>query len=152
MLHLIAGFMAGHAAALVALALASCIPVFGMLNQVYPDGDTAFFPCPTTVTKGMAVLIGLMPAVAVDDYNPRSGGTVFCFEGVYGLSVTATAALLPGAKVYAAGGTLDVPTNVTASVVLSSVNSGVPFGSIFGPGILVGVTNPAAPVRLNQSV
>lgn len=122
-----------------------------MLNQVFPDGDVGFFPCPTTVTKGMPVLIGLMPAVAIDNYNPNTLGTVFVFEGVYALPVTATAALGVGAKVYAVG-TLDAPTNVTTALTISSVNSGTPFGSLFDAKILIGVTNPLAAVRLNQSV
>lgn len=123
-----------------------------MLNQVYPDGDVCFFPCPVAVTKGMPVLIGITPAVAIDNYNPNSGGTVFALEGVYALPVTATAALPPGSKVYAAAGTLDATTNITTGLTLSSVNTGVPFGAILGPGILIGVTNPTAPVRINQSV
>jgi predicted RecA/RadA family phage recombinase len=99
----------------------------------------------------MPVLIGAMPAVAIDAYNPNTGGTVFAFEGVYYLPVTATAALGVGAKVYAAG-TLDVPTNVTTALTISSVNTGVPFGALFDAKILIGVTNPTAMVRLNQSV
>ena len=67
-----------------------------MLNQVFPNGDVGFFPCPANVVSGMPVLIGAMPAVAIDNYNPRSGGTVFVFEGIYALPVTATAALTPG--------------------------------------------------------
>jgi predicted RecA/RadA family phage recombinase len=148
MTHLIAG----HAHLLIALAILAGGAMFGMLNQVYPDGDVCFFLCPAAVTKGMPVLIGVTPAVAIDDYNPRSGGTVFALEGVYALSVVATAAIGPGGKIYAAAGTLDAPTNVTTGLTLSSVNTGVPFGALLGPGILIGVTNPTAPVRLNQSV
>ena len=122
-----------------------------MRNQVYPDGDVGFFPCPAAVVSGMPVLIGLMPAVAIDAYNPATGGTVFALEGVYALPVTATAALGVGDKVFAIG-TLDAATNVTHTLTISSVNTGKPFGSLFGAKILVGVTNPTAAVRINQSV
>jgi predicted RecA/RadA family phage recombinase len=100
----------------------------------------------------MPVLIGKMPGVAVDSYNAATGATVFALEGVYAIPVTATAALGVGDKVYAAGGTLDAATNVTTGIVISSVNTGVPFGAIFDAKILVGVTNPTALVRINQSV
>jgi predicted RecA/RadA family phage recombinase len=99
----------------------------------------------------MPVLIGKMPAVAIDAYNPNTGGTVFATEGVYAIPVTATAALGVGDKVYAVG-TLDAATNVTHTLTISSVNTGAPFGALFGAKILVGVTNPTASVRLNQSV
>lgn len=123
-----------------------------MRNQVFPDGDVLFFPCPAAVVSGMPVLIGKMPAVAIDTYNATSGGTVFALEGVYSIPVTATAALGVGDKVFAAGGTLDAATNITTGIVISSVNTGVPFGALVGAKILVGVTNATASVRINQSV
>lgn len=130
-----------------------------MLNQLFPDGDALFFPCPSAVTSGMPVLIGNMPAVAVDDYNANSGGTTFCLKGVYALTVIAQStqspvsglALNPGDELFATG-TLDSPTNVTYNLTIDKTRGHVPFGTFVGTtAIASGVTSTTGAVRVNQS-
>ena len=93
-----------------------------MLNQVFTGTKTSrrFALCPTTVKAGDAVLVGAEPAVALDSYSVLTGGTVFEFTGSFNITVVGqtaespqvTAAIKPGAKLYATG-TLDNTTNVT---------------------------------------
>jgi predicted RecA/RadA family phage recombinase len=130
-----------------------------MLNQLLPDGDAMFFPCPSAVTSGMAVLIGKVPAVAIDDYNATSGGTTFCLRGVYALTVIAQSQQSPvsgltlgvGDELFASG-TLDATTNVTYSLTIDKTRGNVPFGMFVGTtAIASGATSTTAAVKLNQS-
>jgi predicted RecA/RadA family phage recombinase len=131
-----------------------------MLNQLYPDGDVIQLLAPAAVTSGMPVLIGTMPAVAIDAYVSATVPVSFALKGVYALTVVARSiqspvsglAIKPGEELFATGGTLDAATNITTGIEINKTRGGVPFGMYFGamPGILSGVTDTAAPVRLNQ--
>ena len=131
-----------------------------MKNQVYTGTPTSrrFALCPTTVKAGDAVLLGSEPAVALDDYNSRVGGTTFLTGGSFNLTVIGQtvaspqtpAALKPGDKVYAAG-SLDSTTNVTTGLTLDGATGGVLFGYIdpsYTSGVSSGATDTAAIVRL----
>lgn len=132
-----------------------------MLNEIRQDraGDAQFFPCPSAVTAGMIVMIGLLPAVAVDDYNAKNGGTTFRFAGVFGLTVVAAtivspvtgSTVNPGDKIYATG-TLDNATNITYNLTLSKATGGTPIGVYAGTVALAsGTTNTGAAVKLKES-
>ena len=132
-----------------------------MKNQGLAGTPTSprFALCPTTVKAGDAVLLGGIPAVALNDYSSLTLGTVFYTNGSFYLSVTAKsslspstgAAINPGDKVYADGGTLDATTNVTTGFTLDANSS---TGTLFGTldpqqtKILTTVTNAAALVRI----
>lgn len=134
-----------------------------MLNQI-ADGKAAFFLCPSGITSGMPVLIGDMPAVAVDAYSSVTLGTSFVFEGVYALTVIgqSTASpnspqkVLPGAQLFATG-TLDTPTNITYNLTIDVTRGNIPFGMYFpvnaftAQSILAGATVTTAPVKLNPA-
>ncbi len=131
-----------------------------MLNQYLPDGDTIFFPCPNTVTKGMPVLIGTMPAVAIDNYSAALGGCQFCLVGVFTLSVIAQSTqspvsgldLKPGDELFATG-SLDATTNVTTGLTIDKTRGNAPFGNYVGTTtITAGVTTAACAVKLTNSV
>lgn len=132
-----------------------------MLNQLLPNGDTGFFLCPSAVTSGMPVLIGDMPAVAVDAYSSTTGGTTFVFAGVYALTVIAQSSkspisgldVLPGDQLFATG-TFDAPTNVTYNLTIDKTRGNIPFGAYFpvnaqtAQKITSGATNTTAPVKI----
>jgi predicted RecA/RadA family phage recombinase len=132
-----------------------------MTNQQFtgtPTSRRQIIPCPSTVKGGDPVLIGKLPAVALDSYQSNEGGATFLFGGTFLLSVIAqhgsplvSGDIGPGDKIYAEGGTLDPTTNVTTGFTLNadSVN-GVFFGNLDPqqPKILSGVTNTAAGVVL----
>ncbi len=117
--------------------------------------------CPVTVKAGDAVLLGKIPAVAINDYESIYGGTTFEITGSYALTVigrssespVVTAAIPGGNKIYATG-VFDVGTNVTTNLVLDA-NSAT--GTFFGeldpqyPGapIGAGLTDTGAWVRIN---
>lgn len=125
--------------------------------QLYPNGDVIQLAAPAAVTKGMPVLIGTTPGVAIDDYNAATGRCVFCLEGIYALTVIAQStqspvsglAVKPGQEIFATGGTLDATTNITTGITLDKTRGGVPFGMCFS-SITSGNTDTAAVVRLNQ--
>ncbi len=131
-----------------------------MLNQLYPNGETLFFPCPSAVTKGMPVLIGTMPGVAVDNYSTISGGCQFCLEGVYALTVIAQStqspvsglAMKPGDELFASG-TLDTTTNVTYNLTIDKTRGNAPFGNYVGTTtVTAGTTTTSCAVKLTNSV
>lgn len=135
-----------------------------MLNQLAPDGSVGFFLCPSAVTKGMPVLIGNQPAVAIDDYSATTGGTTFCFEGVYALTVIGQStqspvsglAVKPGDQLFASG-TLDTTTNVTYNLTIDKTRGNVPFGCFFpvnafsASSIASGATSTTAAVKINPA-
>lgn len=133
-----------------------------MRNQLAPDGSVGFFLCPSTVTSGMPVLIGNQPAVAIDDYSSVTGGTTFCFEGVYALTVigqstqspVSNQAIKPGDQLFATG-TFDATTNVTTALTIDATRGKIPFGCLFPVNALTaytvasGATVTNAPVKIN---
>jgi len=132
-----------------------------MLNYpIFPDDNSIFFPCPSSVTKGMPVLIGTMPAVAVDNYNATLGGCQFVLVGVASLTVIAQSTqspvsgltLRPGDELFASG-SLDATTNVTTALTIDKTRGNAPFGNYVGTAtITAGVTTTNALVRLTNSV
>ncbi len=130
-----------------------------MKNQVFTGTPTSrrFALCPTTVKAGDAVLIGVMPAVALNDYQANTGGAVFSLGGSFTLTVIGqtvaspqtAAALPPGHKVFAIG-TLDAPTNVTTGLTLDGATGGTLFGTIDPnyAGVTSGATDTNAVVAL----
>ena len=104
-----------------------------MLNERFqPNAANAKgFKCPTTVLAGDLCLIGGLPGVAVDSYNPNTGGTTFRFEGIFGLTVIAATVVSPitgstvnpGDKLYATG-IFDATTNVTTNLTISKASGG----------------------------
>ncbi len=132
-----------------------------MLNEIRQDraGDAQGFKCPTSVKAGDAVLIGGLPAIAVDDYNANTGGTTFRFAGVFSLTVIAATVVspvtgadcLPGDTIYATG-TLDSTTNVTTGLTLSKATGGTKFGVFAGTTkITSGQTSTSAAVKLREN-
>jgi predicted RecA/RadA family phage recombinase len=131
-----------------------------MLNELYQDrpGNAMFFACPSSILAGDLVLIGTLPAVAVDDYNAANGGTTFRFSGTFELTVVAAtvvspitgSAVKPGDHIYATG-TTDSATNVVHALTLSKATGGTKVGSYAGTGITSGATDTAAPVKLKEN-
>ncbi len=134
-----------------------------MRNQVYTGTSVSrrFAPCPTTVKSGDPVLIGKIPAVALDDYQANTGGTTFLCNGSFALSVIAATVVSPmtgsqvnpGDILYATG-TLDSPTNITTGLVISKASGGTQFGHLDPSGsiILTTTTDPSAIVVLEPEV
>src|SRR4051794_10700899 len=133
-----------------------------MLNELRNDrpANARYFACPATINAGDAVLIGgVLPAVALTDYDAAGGGATFRLSGTYALTVIAAtvvspvtgSAVKPGEKIYATG-TADATTGVTHTLTLSKATGGTLFGSYDGTGILSTVTDTAAPVMLKESV
>jgi hypothetical protein len=132
-----------------------------MINQL-KIGDpryNRFSLCPSAVTSGMAVLLGTIAAVALDAYDSSIGGTTFCTDGDYSLTVIAQSTLSPvsgidinpGDELYASG-TLDATTNVTYSLTIDKTRGNCPFGNYLGTSkITSGTTNTTAEVRLKIS-
>lgn len=111
-----------------------------MKNQKYTGTPTStrFALCPTTVKAGDPVLLGSIPAVALNDYSALTSGTVFYTNGSFNLSVEAAsvlspvtgAAIHPGDPIYLSGGSLDTGTNVTTGGTLCAVSGGTLFGEL----------------------
>ena len=90
-----------------------------MINQIFTGTPTSyrFAKCPTTVKGGDPVLLGTIPAVALNAYSSLTGGAVFYFNGTFALTVIGQSAespvtthkISPGDDLYATG-TLDSAT------------------------------------------
>lgn len=131
-----------------------------MLNQLYPDGDVIQLPAPSAITKGMPVLIGQMPAVAIDDYTAVTGRCTFCLVGIFALTVIAQSSQSPvsgltlnvGDELFASG-TLDTTTRITYNLTIDKTRGNVPFGNFVGSAaITAGSTSTTAPVRIQNQV
>lgn len=126
-----------------------------MKNQFYTGTPTSrrFALCPTTVKAGDPVLIGntddnsAIPAVALDDYQASTGGTVFLLNGTFELTVHAVSqispavgeAINPGDPLFASG-TLDAPTNITTGLTISATDGDNPFGHLDPSGVQIAST------------
>jgi hypothetical protein len=125
-----------------------------MINQVYAGTDTSRrnpAACLSTVTGGQPVLIGALPAIALDTAaNVANLTPSFLFGGSFSLTVTAKSALspsvnkaiAPGDPIYADGGTLDAASNMTTGFTLDAASGGVLFGHLdpIGPALATGTT------------
>lgn len=125
-----------------------------MINQVYAGTDTSRRSpavCLSTVVSNQPVLIGALPAVAMDTAaNTANATPTFLFGGTFALTVTAKSglspsvgkAILPGDPIYADGGTLDAASNMTTGFTLDANSSGVLFGHCdpTGPGLAINLT------------
>ncbi len=110
-----------------------------MKNQYYTGTNVSrrFALCPTTVVAGDPVLIGTIPAVALDSYQANTGGTTFLCNGSFVLTVIAATVVSPitgstvnpGDKLYVTG-SLDSATNITTSLVISKATGGTLFGHL----------------------
>jgi hypothetical protein len=141
---------------------AACPFIFGMTNQIkigVPENNR-WFPCPSAVTSGMPVLIGTIPAVAMDAYDSSTGGTTFCLDGSYSLTVIAQSTqspvsglqVNPGDLLFATG-TLDSTTNITYNLTIDKTRGNTPFGNLDQNSVIVsGVTNTSAIVRIPASI
>ena len=132
-----------------------------MTNEVYQDrpDNAEWFPCPTTVTSGMPVLIGRRPAVALDAYDSNRGGTTFRFTGTFSLTVTGQSQqspntnqqINPGDRLYASG-SLDATTNVTTGLTIDATRGNIPFGSLGNDTVTAGQVKTTALVKLLETV
>jgi len=131
-----------------------------MKNQIYTGAPTSrrFALCPTTVKAGDPVLLGTIPAVAIDDYQSNYLGTTFMLNGTFTLTVIGQSnespgtglKISPGNKIYATG-TLDASTNVTTGLTLDGNSGNTLFGRLSPSYVAVssGATDTAAQVELN---
>ena len=111
-----------------------------MKNQIFSGGPTRtrFALCPTTVKAGDLVLLGTIPAVALNDYSSVTLGSTFYLEGSFSYSVVAksslspsvNAAINPGDALYLDGGTLDSTTNVTTGGTIDVNTGGTKIGQL----------------------
>jgi len=136
--------------------------LFGMVNQIFTGTPTSrrFALCPTTITAGQPVLLGSIPAVALDSYSTLTGGTTFLIGGTFALSVIgqtvespqSTHKINPGDKVYASNGTLDGPTNITYGFVIDANSANNQFGYLDPSYVSVGagLTDANAQVILSE--
>jgi predicted RecA/RadA family phage recombinase len=138
-----------------------------MLNELRQDraGDARGYKCPSTVKGGDLCLIGNLPGVAVDSYNPNTGGTVFRFSGTHALPVIAASQLSPlvgatlkqGDIIGAEGGVYDPTTNVTTGCTLllltvPTYGSAVPVGTYDDTNPLTsGNYSLTVPVKLRET-
>ena len=130
-----------------------------MKNQYYTGTPTSRrqAACPASIKAGDPVLLGKIPAVALDDYQAINGGSTFLLNGSFLLTVHAVsqispavgAAIKPGDPLYASG-TLDSATNVTYGLTISATSGDTPFGHLdpTGSGILSAAVDTAAIVCL----
>ncbi len=137
-----------------------------MINQRYPGTQTSrrfvVLPVAAAVKAGDPLLVGSLPCVALDSYQSNEGGATCLFGGTFDLSVTGEtvvspqtgAAIKPGDKVHASGGTLDSTTNVTYGFTLTAVSADPLFGYIDPSGVAVGsaLTDTAAQVLLTNGM
>ena len=136
-----------------------------MKNQMLLGTPTSprFAFCPTTVLAGDPVLLGGIPAVALDNYQANEGGTTFYANGTFALTVigrstespVVTAAIKPGDKIYAVG-TLDATTNVTTGLTLDANSAtGTLFGRLdpqYQATVSAGATDTGAWVRIGEGL
>lgn len=132
-----------------------------MTNEVYQDrpDNAEWFPCPSTVTSGMPVLIGRRPAVALDAYDSNRGGTTFRFTGTFSLTVTGQSQqspntnqqINPGDRLFC-NGTLDATTNVTTGLTIDATRGNIPFGSLGNDTVTAGQVKTTALVKLLETV
>lgn len=133
-----------------------------MINQIYSvtPTKTRQVQFPSTVTvPGTPMFLGDEPCVNLDSFQDTIGGATCYFDGAYTFPVVAAsslspftgAAIKPGDKIYAVGGSRDATTNVLTGFTLCADSSGLLFGTLNSQEqeIASGVTNNAAGVDIN---
>jgi hypothetical protein len=137
-----------------------------MINQVLSVTPTKtgqlLFPATVTVA-GTPMLQGSVPCINLDAYQATIGGATVYYDGCYTLTVSAYSTPSPltgkqiniGDPIYATGGTLDGPTNVTTGFTLDADSvDGVLFAYLdsTNSGPLLAGTTAAVNVRLADKV
>lgn len=134
-----------------------------MQNQQYTGTPTSrrFCACPSTIVAGQPVMLGSIPAVALDNYQSNEGGTTFMMGGSFVLTVVGQTVespqtphkINPGDKLYATG-TLDPTTNVLYNLTIDANSANNFFGyldpSTIQPSVGSGLTSTTAIVLLPQ--
>jgi hypothetical protein len=136
-------------------------------NQAYTGTPTSRreVKCPSGILSGQPVLIGKLPAVALDNYQANTGSTTFLFGGSFFLTVVGEAsespgyglAINPGDPIYAQG-TYDATTNITYNLTLNGNSLYPQFGYLdpdytVNPGpVAANATNTAAGVLLTHGL
>jgi len=130
-----------------------------MQDQKFTGTPTSrrFILCPPTIKAGDPLMVGLVPCVALDNYQSDNGGTTVLIGGSFTLTVVGqtvespqtTHKINPGDKLYATG-TLDPATNVLYNLTIDANTANNFFGYLdpSDPAIAAGVTNTAATVLL----
>jgi hypothetical protein len=131
-----------------------------MINQAFTGTPTnsRFALCPSSIVAGQPVLLGTIPAVALNAYSALTGGATFYLNGSFFLTVIGQSAESPvttheihqGDDLYATG-TLDTATNVTYNLTIDANSGNTKFGH-YDPNnaavITAGATNAQAIVEL----
>lgn len=127
-----------------------------MINEVYSGTPTGrrFAACPPSIVAGQAVLIGgVIPAVAMDNYQANTGGTTFHLNGTFNLPVYGQSgspltghAIPPGGQLYAENGTTDPVTGIEYNFILTAYSGtgSVLFGYV-DPSYVTGILSGLAP-------
>ena len=137
-----------------------------MINQQFTGTPTSrrfvVLPVAANVKAGDPLLVGVLPCVALDNYQSNEGGAVCLFGGTFTLTVVGqsvvspqtTHKINPGDALYASGGTLDATTNVTYGFTIDAVTTDTPFGYLDPSYVAVqaGATDTAALVLLTNGM
>lgn len=140
--------------AAIAAASATLVGNVNTAKQGVPNNNI-WVACPSAVTSGMPVLLGTVAAVALDAYDSSTGGTTFQTDGEYFLTIIGQSTQSPnsvqtiktGDQLFASG-TVDATTNVTYNLTIDKTRGNVSFGNYMGLGVVAGVTDANAIVRL----
>lgn len=137
-----------------------------MINQLLSVTPTKtgqlLFPATVTIA-GTPLLQGVIPCTNLDAYQATTGGATVYYDGAYAFTVSAYSTPSPltgktiniGDPIYATGGTLDSPTNVTTGFTLDAdAVDGVLFGYLdsANSGPLLSGTTAVVYVRLADKV
>lgn len=109
-----------------------------MMNQLYTGTPSSRrnVQLPSSVSAGDLVLVGQIPAVALDAYQAAVTGATVLMNGSFNLFVISRSAnsplvntsIKPGDKLYVSGGTLDATTNVRYGGTIDANPSGTFIG------------------------
>lgn len=137
-----------------------------MINQQFTGTPTSrrfvVLPSAANIKAGDPLLVGVLPCVALDNYQSNEGGAVCLFGGTFTLTVVGesvvspqtTHKINPGDAIYASGGTLDSTTNVTYGFTLTAVSTDPQFGYLDPSYVAVsaGATDTAAQVLITKGM
>jgi hypothetical protein len=110
-----------------------------MLNQLFSGTPTSRrqVTLPNAVTSGEAILVGVLPGFALDNWQSIVSGATVLFNGSFFANVTGQTAESPqtthkigfGDALYATG-TTDGTTNVTYNLTIDANSNNTPFGNL----------------------